>query len=150
MAILPTKEPTNNIAKRPILMPPDATQMQQSNPTDIPHLQGRKARLLTRGDLDKRTRASRQAEALAVGLESDLGGPKNTTNAQQQLIEHAAVMGAIIEHYGTQWLAGAQIDVAEYLSAINAQRRVLVTLGLERRPRDVTPSLGKYLEGNAA
>ena len=128
-------------------MPPDATQMQQSKPTNIPQLQGRKARLLTRGDLDKRTRASRQAEALAVGLESDLGGPKNITIAQRQLIEHAAVMGAIIEHYGAQWLAGKSVDVPEYLSAINAQRRVLVTLGLERRARDITPSLQNYLEG---
>ena len=28
-----------------------------------------------------------------------------------------------------------------YLAAINSQRRVLATIGLERRKRDVTPSL---------
>jgi hypothetical protein len=31
------------------------------------------------------------------------------------------------------------------LAAIGVQRRVLVTLGLERRSRDVTPSLSQYL-----
>jgi hypothetical protein len=38
------------------------------------------------------------------------------------------------------------VDVAEHLAAINAQRRVLATIGLERRARDVTPSLDRYLE----
>ena len=59
-------------------------------------------------------------------------------------------MSAIIENFGTRWLSGEKIDVPEYLSAINAQRRVLVTLGLKRRAHDSTPSLAAYIEGKAS
>ena len=131
-------------------MSSDGPTIEHRNTTGTTQMQGGKARLLTRGDLDGRTRAKRQADALVAGLESDLGGQDNITVAQRQLIEHAAVTGAIIEHYGTQWLAGTPIDVTGYLAAINAQRRILVTLGLYRRPRDVTPDLKGYLEGKAA
>jgi hypothetical protein len=56
------------------------------------------------------------------------------------------VLGAYIESCEVKWLGGEAVDLADYLAAINSQRRVLATIGLERRARDVTPDLGSYNE----
>jgi hypothetical protein len=55
-------------------------------------------------------------------------------------VQRAAILGAYIEDFETRWIKGEQFDSSEYLSAINAQRRVLATIGLERRARDITDS----------
>ena len=53
--------------------------------------------------------------------------------------------GAYIESCEVKWLGGKAVDLADYLAAINAQRRVLATVGLERRARNVTPSVAEYV-----
>jgi hypothetical protein len=45
-----------------------------------------------------------------------------------------------------RWLNGEAIDLSAYLSTVGVQRRVLISLGLQRQgPKDITPSLGSYL-----
>ena len=41
-------------------------------------------------------------------------------------------------------------DARVYITATNALRRVLDTLGLERRQRDITPTLDQYLSQRTA
>jgi hypothetical protein len=41
------------------------------------------------------------------------------------------------------------VDIASYATLINATARLLRTIGLERRPRDVTPDLQAYVEAKA-
>jgi hypothetical protein len=126
-------------------MQPNAIELQASNVVDG----GAKLRLLTLNDLDGRTAAARRVRELIADLESDLGGGSNLTRAQAQLVQRAAVLGALIENAEATWAAGGHIDIGEYLAGINAQRRVLATLGLERRMRDVTPNLSDYLRTRA-
>ena len=45
---------------------------------------------------------------------------------------------------------GKDIDIAEFTTATNALRRLLADLGLERRQRDLTPSLEGYLAAKAS
>jgi hypothetical protein len=42
------------------------------------------------------------------------------------------------------------VPLSDYLTAVNVQRRVLATLGLQRRQRDVSPTLSDYLEHEEA
>lgn len=126
-------------------MPSDAEEIgTESQPEAAPKGNG-KMRLLTLADLDGRTLAARRARELVDGLASDLGGADRLTVAERQLCQRAAVLGAIIEHQEAAVLAGNPIDVSDHLAAVNAQRRVLTTIGLERRARDVTPDLRTYL-----
>ena len=97
-----------------------------------------KVRLLTLDALDQRTSAARRAHDLIAGIEADLGGADRLSEGSRQLVQRAAVLGAYIENCEAQWLGGAAVDLAGYLAAINAQRRVLATIGLERRTRDVS------------
>lgn len=109
-----------------------------------------KTRLLTLESLDGRTRAVQRVRDLLAGIEVDLGGTERLTLGQRQLVQRAAVLGALIEDCEARWAAGEAIDIGDYLAAINAQRRVLATLGLKRIAHDVTPSLQSYLASKAA
>lgn len=104
-----------------------------------------KARFLTLADLDRRTVAYRKAEALISALESDLGGSDVLTTGERQLVQRAAVLGAMIEDLETRWISGVPIDTAAFCTVVNAQRRVLETIGIKRRQRDVTPNLSDYI-----
>jgi hypothetical protein len=54
-------------------------------------------------------------------------------------VKRAALCGAIVADFEARWVAGQLVELGEYLAAVNVQRRVLATLGLRRRARDVTP-----------
>jgi hypothetical protein len=103
-----------------------------------------KARLRSLSDLDGRSLAARRARDLVAALTADLGGDDNLSAAQRELIRRAALLAAYLEDAEARWLAGEQVDVAAWLSAIDRQRRTLMALGLERRARPV-PSLAEYL-----
>jgi hypothetical protein len=110
----------------------------------------RKLRLKTLNQLDGRTFASRRARELIAAIENDLGGSDAMTEGLRQLVQRAAVLGALIESNETMWLAGDTVDLNTYFMAVNSQRRILTTLGLDRRPRDVTPPLAQYLAERTA
>jgi hypothetical protein len=96
-----------------------------------------KIRLGSIDELDGRTAAAKKAQALVAGLVADLGADPST--GQRQLVTRAALLAAIIEDMEARWIGGEQIDFSEYTLLVNAQRRLLATVGLERRARDVTP-----------
>ena len=85
-----------------------------------------------------------------AALENDLGGPDNVTVAERQIVQHAGVLGAVIEHQEALWLAGDEVDETALLAAVNCQRRLLETVGLQRRARDVTPNIATYSRDRAA
>lgn len=100
-----------------------------------------KARLRTLDDLDRRTKAAQQALALRDALAADLGGWEHITTAERQLVEGVALLGAMIRDAGAAYLSGRPIDLGEFMALTNAQRRLLADIGLQRRARDVTPSI---------
>jgi hypothetical protein len=104
-----------------------------------------KAKLLTLDQLDGRTMAAKNARALMDNLENDLGGADRLTAAEREIVRRAALVSAMAEHEETSWLMGKGVDVAAYCALVNVQRRLLTTVGLQRRSRDVTPDLAKYI-----
>jgi hypothetical protein len=106
-------------------------------------------RFLTLKDLDARSRAAGYAKQLAGALESDLGGADRLSAAQRQLVQRAAVLSSQCEDFETRYLLGEPVELPDYLAATNCLRRVLLALGLDRKPRDITPSLTAYLAAEA-
>jgi hypothetical protein len=100
------------------------------------------------GDLDRRTTAYRNAERLFADLLSDLGGEDHASTAQRELAHRASVLGAIIQDAEVRYLKGEPVDLNAHLASINSYRRVLATLGLERRARPVR-SLHDIIHGEA-
>jgi hypothetical protein len=106
--------------------------------------------LKTLESLDQRTNTYKRALQLVADFENDLGGADNISSMQRQLVVHSAVVGALLEDDAATVLGGQPIDRMLYYAGINNQRRNLEALGLERRSRDVTPTLSDYLEQRSA
>ncbi|MFK4507206.1 hypothetical protein [Bradyrhizobium daqingense] len=49
----------------------------------------------------------------------------------------AAITGAMVEHLEASWLSGGDYDVLAYTALTKLQVRLLITLGLERRARNL-------------
>ena len=62
-------------------------------------------------------------ELIAV-VESDLGGSDQLSTGERQIVQRAAVTGALIEDYETRWLAGHRLDPAAAGAAADVRRRV--------------------------
>jgi hypothetical protein len=104
-----------------------------------------KVRLLTLDALDQRCAATQAARQLIGSLTISLGGDEALSAGEQQLIERAALLTAVIRDYEIRWLSREPVPMSDYLAAVNTLRRVLVSLGLRKRVRDVTPSVAAYL-----
>lgn len=113
--------------------------MEHESDRDVPKTRANKVRLRSLDDLDCRTSAARRAHDLVAGLENDLGGANNLSTGQREIIKRAALSGVVCEDLECKWLEGAKIDVSDYALLANAQRRLLATVGLERRAKDVSP-----------
>lgn len=130
-------------------MPTITSQLSAQSGADPPQLPAGKLRLLTLDHLDGRTAAARRARELIDAIELDLGGADRLSEGSRQLVQRAAILGTFIESCEARWLGGTAVDLADYLAAINSQRRVLATLGLERRAREVAPSVSEYIASTA-
>jgi hypothetical protein len=109
-------------------------------------VKSRKQRLLTLHGVDGRTMAYRETKRLITEIESDLGGTDRLSAAMRQLIQHAAVLGALMTDAEIRYLGGAEMDVSSYNAMVNVQRRCFEAIGLSRVPRNITPNLAEYLE----
>jgi hypothetical protein len=97
-----------------------------------------KAKLLTLANIDKRTAAGQHALELVRAFEADLGGTDRLSEGTKQLVQRAAVLGTFIEACEVKWLRGEQIELLDYLAAVNAQRRCIETIGATaRQARDI-------------
>jgi hypothetical protein len=62
------------------------------------------------------------------------------------LIQRAAILSVMIEDCEMRFSLGKPFEVADFLQMTNSLRRILATVGaLERRSRDVSPTLSDYL-----
>ena len=111
----------------------------------VPTGNGRgKVRLLTRQNLDGRTKARKQFDAIADGVADDLKGSGALSTIQLHLIEAFAGCALIINAINAQLLSGEDIDIADHSQAASTLVRLASRLGLKHAPRDAS-TLDQYL-----
>lgn len=130
-------------------MQADTTEKQRASGKGAKQTRAGKLRLPSLDDLDKRTAAYREATDLRDRLASERGGLDNLDVRTLASIESWAVATTIIKGLEVSWLQGLPVDFTEYSTMLNARRREGEMIGAPQ-PRDVTPSLRQYLEGQAA
>jgi hypothetical protein len=108
------------------------------------------ARLLTRQNLDGRTKARKQFDAIARGIASDLGGESQLSTVQKHLVEAFAGAAIHVHDKNARLLLGEEVDIVEHCQAISTLVRVAQRIGLRRTARDITPSLQDYLTNRIA
>jgi hypothetical protein len=118
-------------------------------PADCPPDAGKKVRWLSLSDIDGRTAAARAVRALIADIEADLGGVDRMSAGERAIAARAALGTAMLQHMESVWLSGRPIDIAQYSTLTNSVARSFKMLGLERRAKDVVPSLAQYLDARA-
>jgi hypothetical protein len=127
-------------------MPPDTPEVNAEKAPDAAIPSG-KVRLLRLEDCDRRTNAYRKCAEIIDRVERDLGGTNQLSEAQRQLVRHAALTATMLEHLGSQWLDGIPIDPSAFSTLVNAARRGFETVGLGRVAKEVVPTVDRYLAG---
>jgi hypothetical protein len=106
--------------------------------------------LLTRVQLDGRTSAAKAFDKLVAAIEADLGGRDQLSTIQLALIEAFAGAAVTLQHLNTRLALGQEIDLGQYAQVVSAMVRVASRLGLQRRARDLTPTLSDLLREDQA
>ena len=102
------------------------------------------------GAVDGRTRQAKLYAQAVADIAADLGGEDAISRAELELVRRAAGLSVLASMAEAKLLAGEEVDVSQLTAVGNAQRRLLATLGLERRARDVTPSALQWIDQQAA
>jgi hypothetical protein len=92
--------------------------------------------------------ARRQRDLIALHI-ADLGGEERLSENQLSLCRRAATLETELEMLEGQLSLGKVADLDLYNRLSGNLRRILESLGLERRSRDVTSSLSTYLQAKA-
>lgn len=101
--------------------------------------------------VDGRTAMGRRLREIVGALVSDLGGDDAMTEAKLHIVRRVAVLAAQLEQIEADAANGVRaFDIGTYSTGANTLRRLLADLGLERRARDVTPNLDRYIRQTAA
>ena len=92
-------------------------------------------RLFVEGDANSPW--SRRFRDLCAGHTSDLGGREALSEAQASLIRRASALECELERMEGQMSAGVAVDLDVFARAASHLRRILESLGLERKARPV-------------
>jgi len=98
--------------------------------------------------IDGRSAWVRRCRDLISAHTTDLGGVDNCSAAERSIIRRASVLTVELERMERQFALDEQAsadDLDLYQRTAGNLRRLLEAVGLERRARDVGPSLGDLL-----
>jgi hypothetical protein len=101
--------------------------------------------LLTRGQLDGRTAAAKIFDRLVVDIEGDLGGADQLSTIERALVEAFAGACVTLHHLNAKLALGEEIDLGQHAQAVSAMVRIASRLGLQRRAKDVGPTLADVI-----
>src|ERR1700692_1230032 len=99
--------------------------------------------------LDGRSQTAMRFRDLVEGMGNDLGGHAHLSEGQKQLIRRAATLSIMSESVEADFIRNLAFDGEAYGVLCDRLGRCLQRLGLERKARDVTPTLQSYLAAKA-
>jgi hypothetical protein len=98
--------------------------------------------------VDGRSGWIRRLRELVRAHLSDLGGEENTSAAEHSIIRRAATLTVELERLEAKFAVAGEAfadDLETYQRCANTLRRLLEAIGLQRRPREVGPTLSDLL-----
>ena len=102
--------------------------------------------------LDQTSGAARYFDRMRRDIHSDLGGRKDLTRIEQELVRGFCGCATRLEYLTYQILLGsdADCDLTSYANLASTMLRIGSRLGFHRRVKDVTPALPDYLDAAEA
>ena len=102
------------------------------------------------GKEDQRSPLARRFRDLVFLHADDLGGPERLSQAQQQLIRRIASLEVQLETLEGRMIEGdPSVDVESFARISSHLRRMLESLGLDRKPRERAVTLGDIVQRHA-
>jgi hypothetical protein len=95
-------------------------------------------------DTDGRSAWVRRAKEIIAAHLSDLGGEENTSAAERSIVRRAATLTVELERLEAKFATAGEasaLDLDLYQRTAGNLRRLLEAVGLQRRARDVGPTL---------
>lgn len=117
--------------------PPDSQDVTALPPTQRSRVSNGSA-LFVDGAIDHRTRWARRFRDLISDHVSDMGGPAEVSVAEQSLVRRAATLEVELERMEGEFAKSDQPNLKaleSYQTMANTLRRILTSLGLERRQK---------------
>ena len=133
--------PANTAALRPQSLAVAAKKPSRPRGTSRPQL-------LTRDELDLRTNAAKFFDRLVRDIEQDLGGRDALSTIERSLIEGFAGAALVLANLNTRLALGERIDLGDHAQVVNALTKIASRLGLQRRSREIGPTLGELLKAD--
>jgi len=96
-------------------------------------------------DLDRRSLEFKRYEEVRSAVIRDLGGEDVVSTAEAQITDKAAFIAMTLEQMQITALSGEAIDLQRYGELTDRLRRLLESVGLSRRAKDVTPSIEQFI-----
>jgi hypothetical protein len=96
-------------------------------------------------DVDGRTVLGRRFRDIAEALMVDQGGADRLSEARIQLIRRFAAAACLAEQMESKLVRGEQIDLQEHATLCSSLVRLGQRIGIDRRAKNITPSLAEYL-----
>jgi hypothetical protein len=100
-------------------------------------------------DLDGRTAAARRFRDLVSAYLVDMGGIDQCSEIKLGLLRRLAATTVQSEIIEAQMINGNAVDVSALCTLASTTVRIAQRLGIERVPKNVTPTLHEYLDGHA-
>ena len=102
------------------------------------------------GAVDGRTEAARRFRDVLGQIVADLGGADLLSEGQRQLARRAAMLSVEAERMEASAVAGDAFDLDAFGSLSDRLGRCFNRIGLQRRSRDVTPTIAEIMARHAA
>ena len=96
-------------------------------------------------DIDGRSAIARRYRDITNAILGDQGGIDRCSESRLQLIRRFAAAAVLAEQMESRLANGETIDINEHATLSSTLVRLSAKIGINRLPRDVTPSLVEYL-----
>lgn len=100
--------------------------------------------------IDGRSATARRYRDILAALATDQGGTDHLSEARAQLCRRFAAAAVLAEGMEARLAAGEIIDLAQHALLSSTLVRLAQRIGVDRRARDITPSLRDYLNKKGA
>jgi hypothetical protein len=95
---------------------------------------------------DGRTATARRFKDITLAVAADQRGINELSEARLQLIRRFSALCCHAELLEARLANGEQVDIGEHSNLSSTLVRIASRIGIDRIPKDVTPSLGEYLK----
>jgi hypothetical protein len=96
--------------------------------------------------VDGRSHVARRYHDIVAALTSDQGGLDQMSEARHQLVRRFAAAACMAESMEADLANGNPIDVAQHSLLSSTLVRLAQRIGVNRLPRNITPTLAEYLD----